>query len=165
MRDKYVQRDWQPHERPTLPGSASTPLHPIRRRIQYGLVGVVVALTGGLSNALVTANLTYLQGTLGAYATEMAWLPAAYVMTNMSANLLLVKFRQQFGLRRFTEIFLALYALIAFAHLFVHSLSSAITVRAAHGLVGAALSSLGLYYVIQAFPSKYRLKAVVLGLG
>ncbi|WP_338334619.1 MFS transporter [Xanthomonas euvesicatoria] len=165
MRDKYVQRDWQPHERPTLPGSASTPLHPIRRRIQYGLVGAVVALTGGLSNALVTANLPYLQGTLGAYATEMAWLPAAYVMTNMSANLLLVKFRQQFGLRRFTEIFLALYALIAFAHLFVHSLSSAITVRAAHGLVGAALSSLGLYYVIQAFPSKYRLKAVVLGLG
>ena len=165
MRDKYVQRDWQPHEKPTLPGSASTPLHPTRRRIQYGLVGVVVALTGGLSNALVTANLPYLQGTLGAYATEMAWLPAAYVMTNMSANLLLVKFRQQFGLRRFTEIFLALYAAIAFAHLFVHSLSSAITVRAAHGLVGAALSSLGLYYVIQAFPAKYRLKAVVTGLG
>nr|WP_180337150.1 MFS transporter [Xanthomonas hortorum] len=148
-----------------MPGSASTPLHPTRRRIQYGLVGVVVALTGGLSNALVTANLTYLQGTLGAYATEMAWLPAAYVMTNMSANLLLVKFRQQFGLRRFTEIFLALYAAIAFAHLFVHSLSSAITVRAAHGLVGAALSSLGLYYVIQAFPARYRLKAVVTGLG
>nr|WP_218619930.1 MFS transporter [Xanthomonas campestris] len=148
-----------------MPGSASTPLHPTRRRIQYGLVGVVVALTGGLSNALVTANLPYLQGTLGAYATEMAWLPAAYVMTNMSANLLLVKFRQQFGLRRFTEIFLALYAVIAFAHLFVHSLSSAITVRAAHGLVGAALSSLGLYYVIQAFPAKYRLKAVVTGLG
>lgn len=93
-RDKYVQRDWQPHEKPTLPGSASTPLHTTRRRIQYGLVGVGVALTGGLSNALVTANLTYLQGTLGAYATEMAWLPAAYVMTSMSANLLLVKFCQ-----------------------------------------------------------------------
>ncbi|KAB7767256.1 MFS transporter [Xanthomonas maliensis] len=165
MGDKYVQREWQPHEKPTLPGSASTPLHPTRRRIQYGLVGAVVALTGGLSNALVTANLPYLQGALGAYATEMAWLPAAYVMTNVSANLLLVKFRQQFGLRLFTEIFLALYALIAFAHLFVHNLSSAIAVRAAHGLVGAALTSLGLYYVIQAFPGKYRLKAVVAGLG
>jgi len=163
--DKYVPRQWQPHERPTLPGSASTPLHPTRLRIAYGLVGVVVALTGGLSNALVTANLVYLQGTLGAYAAEMAWLPAAYVMTNMSANLVLVKFRQQFGLRLFTEIFLTLYALIAFAHLFVHSLGSAISVRAAHGLVGAALSSLGLYYMIQAFPAKHRLKAVVTGLG
>ncbi|HVJ38631.1 MAG TPA: MFS transporter [Stenotrophomonas sp.] len=165
MSDKYVPRQWQPHERPTLPGSASTPVHPTRLRIAYGLVGVVVALTGGLSNALVTANLVYLQGTLGAYAAEMAWLPAAYVMTNMSANLVLVKFRQQFGLRLFTEIFLTLYALIAFAHLFVHSLGSAISVRAAHGLVGAALSSLGLYYMIQAFPAKHRLKAVVTGLG
>ena len=165
MSDKYVPRQWQPHERPTLPGSASTPLHPMRLRIAYGLVGTVVALTGGLSNALVTANLPYLQGTLGAYAAEMAWLPAAFVMTNMSANLVLVKFRQQFGLRLFTEIFLALYALIAFAHLFVHTLGSAIAVRAAHGLVGAALSSLGLYYMIQAFPAQHRLKAVVTGLG
>ncbi len=165
MSDKYAPRDWQPHERPALPGSASTPLHSTRRRIEYGLVGIVVALTGGLSNALVTANLTYLQGTFGAYATEMAWLPAAYVMTNVSANLILVKFRQQFGLRGFTEIFLALYAAIAFAHLFVHNLGSAIAVRAAHGLVGAALSSLGLFYLIQAFPARHRLKAVATGLG
>jgi len=163
--DTYVPRQWQPHERPSLPGSASTPLHSTPRRIAFALVGIVVALTGGLSNALVTANLAYLQGTLGAYAAEMAWLPAAYVMTNMSANLILVKFRQQFGLRLFTEIFLSLYALIAFAHLFVHSLGSAISVRAAHGLVGAALSSLGLYYMIQAFPARHRLKAVVTGLG
>ncbi|MFP3345166.1 hypothetical protein R0J87_22050, partial [Halomonas sp. SIMBA_159] len=82
MSDKYVPRQWQPHERPTLPGSASTPVHPTPRRIAFALVGIVVALTGGLSNALVTANLVYLQGTLGAYAAEMAWLPAAYVMTN-----------------------------------------------------------------------------------
>jgi hypothetical protein len=32
-------------------------------------------------------------------------------------------------------------------------------------MVGAALSSLGLYYMIQAFPAKWRLKAMVLGLG
>ncbi len=158
-------RQWLPHERPTFPGSPSTPLHPLRRRIQFAVVGVIVALTGGLSNALVTANLVNLQGTLGAYAWEMAWLPAAYVMTNVSANLLLVKFRQQYGLRLFTEIFLVLYALIAFAHLFVNDLGSAIAVRAAHGLVGAALSTLGLYYMIQAFPNRFRLKAVVIGLG
>ena len=165
MSSRYTPREWLPHERPTFPGSPSTPLHPVRRRIQFALVGVVVALTGGLSNALVTANLLNLQGTLGAYAWEMAWLPAAYVMTNVSANLLLVKFRQQYGLRLFTEIFLVLYALIAFAHLFVNDLGSAITVRAAHGLVGAALSTLGLYYMIQAFPARLRLRAVVIGLG
>jgi MFS family permease len=148
-----------------MPGSPSTPLHSTPKRYAFAAVGLLVGITGGLGNALVTANLVYLQGALGATTAEMAWLPAAYVMTNVSMNLLLVKFRQQFGLRAFTEVFLALYALVTFAHLFVNDLGSAIAVRAAHGMVGAALSSLGLYYMIQAFPAKWRLKALVLGLG
>ncbi|MBJ2205915.1 MFS transporter [Pseudomonas carnis] len=163
--DKYTPHTWQPHERPSLPGSPSTPLHPTRKRWLFALVGVLVAITGGLGNALVIANLQYLQGALSATTAEMAWLPAAYVMTNVCMNLLLVKFRQQFGLRAFTEVFLVLYALVTFGHLFVNDLNSAIAVRAAHGMVGAALSSLGLYYMIQAFPAKWRLKALVLGLG
>lgn len=163
--DKYTPRTWQPHERPALPGSPSTPLHSTHKRWLYALVGVLVAITGGLGNSLVIANLQYLQGALGATTAEMAWLPAASVMTNVCMNLLLVKFRQQFGLRAFTEVFLVLYALVTFGHLFVNDLNSAIAVRAAHGMVGAALSSLGLYYMIQAFPAKWRLKALVLGLG
>ncbi|TFY93665.1 MFS transporter [Pseudomonas nabeulensis] len=163
--NKYTPRTWEPHERPSLPGSPSTPLHPTYKRWLFALVGILVAITGGLGNALVIANLQYLQGALGATTAEMAWLPAAYVMTNVCMNLLLVKFRQQFGLRAFTEVFLVLYALVTFGHLFVNDLSSAIAVRAAHGMVGAALSSLGLYYMIQAFPAKWRLKALVLGLG
>lgn len=163
--DKYTPRTWQPHERPSLPGSPSTPLHPTYKRWLFAMVGVLVAITGGLGNSLVIANLQYLQGALGATTAEMAWLPAAYVMTNVCMNLLLVKFRQQFGLRAFTEVFLVLYALVTFGHLFVNDLNSAIAVRAAHGMVGAALSSLGLYYMIQAFPAKWRMKALVLGLG
>jgi hypothetical protein len=62
-------------------------------------------------------------------------------MTNVSINLLLVKFRQQYGLRAFTEGFLVLYVLVTFFHLFVNDLSSALMVRAAHGMVAAALSS------------------------
>lgn len=163
--DNYTSHPWQPHERPTLPGSPSTPLHPTHKRWLFALVGALVAITGGLGNALVIANLQYLQGALGATTAEMAWLPAAYVMTNVCMNLLLVKFRQQFGLRAFTEVFLVLYVLVTFGHLFVNDLSSAIAVRAAHGMVGAALSSLGLYYMIQAFPAKWRLRSLVLGLG
>jgi MFS family permease len=163
--NKYAPHNWAPHERPALPGSPSTPLHSTGKRWAFAIVGVIVALTGGLGNALVIANLPYLQGALGATTAEIAWLPAAYVMTNVSMNLLLVKFRQQFGLRAFTEVFLALYALVTFAHLFVNDLESAVAVRAAHGMVGAALSSLGLYYMIQAFPQKWRMKALVLGLG
>jgi len=162
---RYAPREWLPHERPTLPGSPSTPLHSNRRRAAFAAVGVLIAITGGLGNALVTVNLLNLQGALGATSAEIQWLPAAYVMTNFSANLMLVKFRQQFGLRLFTEVFLGLYVLVTFAHLFVHGLESAIAVRAAHGIAGAALSTLGLYYIMQAFPSAYRQRGVVVGIG
>ncbi|WP_456309572.1 MFS transporter [Serratia proteamaculans] len=148
-----------------LPGSPSTPQHPTHKRIAFGIVGLLICITGALSNALVTANLTNLQGVFGAYTNEIAWLPAVYVMGNISINLLLVKFRQQFGLRVFTEAFLVLYVLVAFFHLLVNDLSSAIIVRAAHGMVGAALSSLGIYYQVQAWPAKHRLKALAIGLG
>ncbi|USX28024.1 MFS transporter [Oxalobacteraceae bacterium OTU3CINTB1] len=131
----------------------------------FFVIGFIVAITGGLGNALVLVNLPYLQGSLGVYSAEIQWLPAAYVMTNVSMNLLLVKFRQQYGLRLFTELFLVLYAVATVAHLFVHGLASAIAVRAAHGMSGAALSTLGLYYILQAFPAQYRVKAVVLGIG
>ena len=163
--DKYAAHDWKPGEKPLLPGSPSTPNHSTAKRFAYLFVGLLVTLTGGLGNALVTVNLISLQGTLGAYSTETNWLPAVYVMTNASMNLLLVKFRQQFGLRLFTEFFLVLYALVTFGHLFVGDLHTAILVRAAHGMVGAALSSLGLYYTLQAFKKEWRLKGMALALG
>src|SRR5450830_720689 len=163
--DVYAPQVWLPHERPLLPGSPSSPLHATPRRLAFFVVGFIVAITGGLGNALVSVNLPYLQGSLGVFTTEIQWLPAAYVMTNVSMNLLLVKFRQQYGLRLFTELFLVIYALVTVAHLFVHGLGSAIAVRAAHGMSGAALSTLGLYYTLQAFPAKHRLTGAVLGIG
>ncbi len=84
-------------------------------------------------------------------------------MTNVSINLLLVKFRQQFGLRAFTEGFLVLYVLVTFFHLFVNDLSSAMMVRAAHGMVAAALSSLGIYYGT-GWPARHRLKGLTIGI-
>ena len=163
--DRYAPRQWHPDERPTLPGSPSFPRHSTPRRIAYFLIGTLVTLTGGLGNALVTVNLVNLQGTLGVFSAEVNWLPTAYVMTNVSMNLLLVKFRQQFGLRAFSEFFLILYALVTFAHLFVGDLGSAIAVRAAHGMVGAALSTLGLYYSLQAFKKEWRPRGIVISTG
>lgn len=163
--DPFAPREWAPGEKPMLPGSPSTPLHPTHKRIAFGIIGLLISITGALSNALVTANLTNLQGVFGAYSNEIAWLPAVYVMGNISINLLLVKFRQQFGLRVFTEAFLVLYVLVSFFHLLVNDLSSAIVVRTAHGMVGAALSSLGIYYQVQAWPAKHRLKALTIGMG
>ncbi|HEY5802281.1 MAG TPA: MFS transporter [Lysobacter sp.] len=158
-------RQWLPHERPLFPGSPSTPLHPLALRVAFAVVGATVAITGSLGSALVSANLPDLQGSLGVTAAEIAWLPAAYVMTNVSANLVLIKFRQQYGLRLFTEIVLVLFVLVTFAHLFVHTLPSAITVRAINGIAGAATIALGLFYMIQAFPPQHRLRAIAVGIG
>ena len=74
--DQYAPRNWQPHEKPSLPGSPSTPLHSNPKRLAYALVGLLVAVTGGLGNSLVVANLPYLQGALG--ATTLGNSPAEF---------------------------------------------------------------------------------------
>ena len=74
MNDKYRPHDWAPHERPTLPGSPSTPLHATPKRWAFAIVGVIVALTGGLGNALVVANLDALADCLSDLpATALLW--------------------------------------------------------------------------------------------
>ncbi|MBD8546178.1 MFS transporter [Sphingomonas sp. CFBP 8760] len=157
--------DFAPHEVPVMPGSPGSPDHPHPRRVAYGLISVLLGLTAGFGNALISANTYTLQGALGLDPAQIAWLPTVYVMTNVSINLIMIKFRQQFGLRPFAMIFLFVYAVLTLAHLFVHGFASAIAVRAASGMAGAAVSSLALYYMMQALPAKWRLKAVVLGIG
>lgn len=65
----YAPHDWAPHEKPALLGSPSTPLHSPAKRLAYGVVGLLVCLTGALGNAVVTANLQLLQGTFAAWST------------------------------------------------------------------------------------------------
>ena len=167
VRKFLAEEEWAfaPHEAPTMPGSPGSPAHPGRRKIAYALIGVLVGLTGGFGNALIAANTTSLGGALGLDPAQIAWLPTVYVMTNVSINLLLIKFRQQFGLRPFAIIFLALYVVLTFAHLFVQDFWSAVLVRAASGMAGAPLSSLALYYLMQSFKPAWRLRAVVVGIG
>ena len=54
---------FKPHERPAIPGSPFNPEHPVARMWAYGAIGVLAGLTGGLGNALVSANISYFQGT------------------------------------------------------------------------------------------------------
>ncbi|RCJ89438.1 MFS transporter, partial [Klebsiella pneumoniae] len=48
----YAPHDWAPHEKPALLGSPSTPLHSPAKRLAYGVVGLLVCLTGALGNAV-----------------------------------------------------------------------------------------------------------------
>ncbi len=157
--------EWEEHEKPTLPGSASMPWHPPHRRLAYALVALLVGITGGLGNALVTANLPFLQGQLGLTPAQGSWLVAAYAMVNVTANLLAFKFRQQYGIRLFAEIGLGLYAALAVLHLFVGSFETTLLMRAASGFAGAACSTLGTLYMLQSLPRRFTGNLLVVGVG
>jgi MFS family permease len=156
---------FKPHERPTLPGSPANPDHPGSRKIGYFAIGILIGLTGGLGNALVTVNLNFAQGTLGLNSDESAWLTAAYYMTNVTANLLLVKYRQQFGLQPFIRYALVTYALTTLLHLFLHDFWTSVLVRAISGIAASGLSTLTILYFMQGLPAPKRLAGVMIGIG
>ena len=155
---------FKPHERPTLPGAPANPDHPASRRVAYLAIGSLIGITGGLGNALITVNLNFAQGTLGLYTNESAWLTAAYFMTNVPANLLLVKYRQQFGLRPFIHIALLGYALSTLLHLFLHGFWTSVLVRAVSGIAASGLTTLTVLYFLQGMPPAKRLGGVMIGL-
>lgn len=155
----------QPHERPLFPGSPATPDFSRRVRIAYGCVGALLAFTSAMGTALITVNLPNIQGTLGLDPAQASWLPTAYVMTNVSMNLLLVKFRQQYGLRLFVQLALGTYLAAVVAHLLINDFASALVVRAASGMAAAPLTTLAVFYLLQAFPAARRLSAFVLAFG
>lgn len=156
---------FKPHERPTLPGSPANPDHPARRRHAYFAIGCLIGVTGGLGNALVTVNLNFAQGTLGLNSDEATWLTAAFFMTNVTGNLLLVKYRQQFGLQSFIRYMLAAYALTTIAHLFVHDFWTSVAVRAASGIAASGLSTLTVLYLSQAMTAPKRLAGIMIGIS
>lgn len=157
--------EFKPHERATMPGSPANPEHPAARRAAYIAIGVLIGITGGLGNALVSVNLVFAQGTLGLDTDQSAMLTAAYLMTNTTANLLLVKYRQQFGLQPFIRYMLPIYAATTVLHLLVHGFWSSIAVRAASGFAASALSTLTLLYVMQGMPAAKRLVGIMLGIS
>lgn len=164
MEDESGYR-FKPHEQPTLPGSPANPDHPGCRRRLYILIGALIGVTSGLGNALITVNIAFAQGTLGLYPNEAAWLTAAYYMTYATANLLLVKYRQQFGLQPFIRWMLAIYAVTTLLHLFVHGFWSSVAVRAASGFASGGLTTLAILYFMQGFSAPKRLFGIMIGIS
>jgi len=134
------------------PAAPPTAPYDLREGLAFAAVSVLLGITQGLGVNLVNVNLTGVQGALGVTTTEASWLTTAYYATNISASLLLTKVRYQYGLRRFADIVIPLYLLLAVAHLFTQHLGSALLVRAALGLAAAPISSLAVLYMVQAFP-------------
>lgn len=154
-----------PEEQPLFPGSPYSPRHATGRRIGYAVVAVIMALVATLGNALVTVNLPNLAGALGIYTAEASLLPAAYVAMNASANLLLIKARQQFGIPAVTNTLLIVYAAVSLLQLVIPGFEMAMLVRAVSGMTAAGLSTMTLYNLLQAVPPAKRAAALVVGIS
>lgn len=157
--------EWTPDERPLLAGTPASVQHGTSKRLAYLLIGVFISVTAMLNNGLVTANLPLFQGEYGLTPSQAAWLPAMYVIANVSSNLLIFKARQQFGVRLFTELGLIAFIGILILHLFVKTYEMALVVRFIAGFATAPLFSLGMYYTMQAFSKDDIVKAIYLSFG
>ncbi|MHB8285846.1 MAG: transporter [Caulobacteraceae bacterium] len=131
----------------------------------FFFVAVLLCLTCNLANALVSANAASLMGALGVDSVEMAWLPVVFSMTYLSMNLMLVRFRQQFGLRLYAMLGLGGCCAVIGLHVLVGGFAGAIMVHAAAGVAAAPLSSMAVYYMMTAMPKKLAIAGVILALG
>lgn len=156
---KYIEHppDWTDDEKPKLPGSPANLQHSRPIALLYFVVGMLVTIAGGFGNGIISANLGQFQGEYGLTASQVAWLPAAYVIGNLSSGILAYKARQQKGIRWFTEWSLFGFLVSICLHLLVHTYEMALVVRFISGFAGGTLSTLGLFYIMQGFPAKYKL--------
>ena len=157
--------NWTEDEKPLMAGAPAFIQRSMGVRAIYLFIGIFIAISGSLSNGFISANLAIFEGQYSLTPSEVALIPAVYVMANVSSNLLLFKTRQQFGLRVFSEIGLLIFIAVIVLHLFVDNFAMALFVRAISGITSAPLSSLGMYYVMQAFGKQYSKNGLYIALG
>ncbi|SES13772.1 Major Facilitator Superfamily protein [Rhizobium sp. NFR03] len=155
MESTPVSTQQAPTQQATVPQPA---VHISRRRASlYMFTSVLMFLTQGLGMNLLNANLYQLQGAFSATVNELAWLSAAYMAPYASLSVALFKIRTQYGLRRFAELGILCFVFAAFANLFVSDLHSALIIRFVNGVAAAPLSTIGILYMLEAFPPAKKL--------
>lgn len=165
MKTGANEYEFLPHEQPLMAGSPATPAHPQRRAATYVLIGILLSLTGGLSNGLLLANLPQIQGALGLSSVQGAWLVTAYAVGNASMAMLVVKLRQHLGMQRTSRFFLLGFVMLAGLQLLSHSYGSELVLRTVGGMIAAGFGPLGMFYVMQGLPAKLRISGIVIYIG
>ncbi|MDH2326927.1 MFS transporter [Cereibacter sp. SYSU M97828] len=138
--------------------TATPDAFPIHRALPYFAAAIVLALSQGLAQGFVSTNLPQFAGDLGSTTTEASWLMAAYMVPRASLPIMLVKIRTQYGLRRFAEIGVALYVIVAFISVWVEDLRSAIVVQFLSGVASAPLSTLAFLYMIEPLSPQWKMR-------
>jgi len=119
-----------PAERPLVAGGpARAPYRVLAGAPCLAWWAMLLGLSGGLDNRPGLGQPPLSARRAAGDASEAAWISVAYSMTYVSMNLLLVRFRQQFGLRLFAMIALITFCLVILIHVMAQDLGGAILVH------------------------------------
>ena len=157
--------EFAPSERPMVPGGPFLPALLLRRRLEYGLTGVIIAIASTFPNSLITVNVPNLPGPLGLDLTEVSWLPAIFVAIMATANLTLAKARIQFGFPAVTALVLVVNCVVGLAQLIWPGFVSMAATRATNALTTASLIAISMFYMLQAFPAQHRVWGSISAIG
>ena len=131
---------------------------PLGRALAYVLAGAMLAMSQGLGQGFVSANVQQFAGDLGISATDASWLMAAYLVPRSSLPLMLTKIRTQFGLRRFAEVGIICYVTVAFGSVWIEDLRSAVVMQFLAGVTSAPLSTLAFLYFLEPLSREWKMR-------
>ncbi|MFC3167430.1 MFS transporter [Paracoccus fontiphilus] len=131
---------------------------PVPRALAYMGAAVMLALSQGLGQGFVSTNIPQIAGDLGITTTQASWLMAAYMIPRASLPLLLIKIRTQYGLRRFAEVGIIAYVVVAFISVWISDFRSAVVVQALSGAAAAPLSTLAFMYMLEPLSPQWKMR-------
>ncbi len=140
------------------PAAPPAPPPPLRIALAYIAAAIVIGLTQGLAQSFVTTNIAQIAGELGVTTTQATWLSVAFAAPRASMPILLIKIRTQYGLRRFAEIAIVIYLVVALGALTISDLRSALVMQFLAGMASAPLSSLAFMYMLQPLSPKWKMR-------
>ncbi|WP_353476452.1 MFS transporter (plasmid) [Salipiger sp. H15] len=144
--------DTQPQTPPPAPGMT------LAQALPYVFAALMLGVTQGLGQGFISANLPQFAGDLGITTTQASWLMAAYMIPRASLTIMLIKLRTQYGLRRFAEIGIAAYVLVAFAAVWIDDMRSAVVLQFLSGIAAAPLSTLAFLYILEPLAQQWKLR-------
>lgn len=124
----------------------------------YISASLLIGLTQGVTQGFVATNINQIAGDLGATQTEATWLMAAFMIPRASMPLLLIKLRAQYGLRRFCEVAIVCYLVVALMSVFIRDLQSAVVAQFFAGMASAPLSTLAFLYILEPLPPALKMR-------
>ncbi len=154
--DERVTWPEEPEEAAAEAEVPFVPMHPLRAA-GYFTASLTLALSQGFGQSVISANLLQLQGSFGATQAETVWLSAAYLAPNVSLTLVLIKVRNQFGLRNFAEISIIGFLAAALLNYAAGDLQSAMAVRFMSGAAAAPMTSLAFLYMLEPLPPERKM--------